>query len=360
MSRPTQVVINLPALRHNFSRVRTLAPASKVIAVVKADAYGHGLLRVAKALPDADAFGVACLEEATELREAGISKPIILLEGPYTGEDLQEIISLGLEVVIHHDDQIRMLEQCSSKAKVKVWLKVDSGMHRLGLDPVDVRNSWLRLKNCASVQGDIRLMTHLANASDPDSPMTLAQLELFKRTCEGLEAARTVANSAGIIAWPQSHADYVRPGLMLYGVSPMDNCTAVDHGLLPVMSLQSTLISIRQVNKGEPVGYGADWICPEDMPIGIVAAGYGDGFPRHGRAGKPIIINGKRSQIIGHPSMDMLTVDLRNIPSVKTGDPVELWGNSLPVEEVAKYANTIPYELLCAAVHNRLKVIVND
>lgn len=360
MSRPAQVVINLSALRHNFSRVRALAPASRIISVVKADAYGHGLVRVARALPDTDAFGVACLEEATELRDAGIKKPVILLEGPYTNKELQEILRLGLDVVIHHDDQIRMLEQYIGKASIKVWLKVDSGMHRLGFDPADVKSSWERLKNCTSVQDDIRLMTHLANASDPESPMTLAQLELFKRTCEGLEAARTVANSAGIIAWPQSHVDYVRPGLMLYGVSPMDNCTAVDHGLLPVMSLQSTLISIRQVRKGEPVGYGADWLCPEDMPVGIVAAGYGDGFPRHGRAGKPIMINGKRSQIIGNPSMDMLAVDLRNIPSVKTGDPVELWGSSLPVEEVANYANTIPYELLCAAVHNRLKVIVNE
>ena len=360
MSRPAQVVINLAALRHNFSRVRVLAPASKIIAVVKADAYGHGLVRIAKALPDTDAFGVACLEEATELRDAGIIKPLILLEGPYAGGDLHDIVKLGVEVVIHHEDQILMLEQYKGKARIKVWLKVDSGMHRLGFDPTDVKNSFARLKHCASVYKDIRLMTHLANASSLDLPMTLAQLELFRQTCEGLDGARSIANSAGILAWPQTHADFVRPGLMLYGVSPMDNCTAADHGLLPVMSLQSTLISIRNVRKGEPVGYGAEWFCPEDMPVGIVAVGYADGFPRHGKSGKPIIINGKRSQIIGNPSMDMLAVDLRNIPDVKTGDPVELWGNALPVEEVAKYADTIPYELLCAAVHNRLKVIVND
>lgn len=358
MSRPAQVVINLAALRHNFSRVRTLASASKIIAIVKANAYGHGLVRVANALPDADGFGVACLEEATELRDAGISKPIVLLEGPYVGSELTEIVRLGLDVIIHHEDQIRMLEQHQGGGVVKVWMKVDSGMHRLGFDPAAVKTCWLRLHNCKSVHQDIHLMTHMANASNPESWMTQRQLEVFNNCCRGIPGLRTLANSAALIAWPQTQADYVRPGLMLYGVSPMDGKTAADHNLLPVMSLRSTLISIRQVNRGEPVGYGADWLCPEAMPVGIVAAGYGDGFPRHGRTGTPIMINGKRSQIIGNPSMDMLTVDLRNIPGVKTGDPVELWGDALPVEDVAKSAKTIPYELLCA-VHKRLKVIVH-
>ena len=358
MSRPAQVVINLSALRHNFSRVRALAPASKIIAIVKADAYGHGLVRVAQSLPYADAFGVACLEEAVELRDAGITVPVILLEGPYSDDELADIIRLGLDVVIHHADQISMLEQYHGTGDVKVWLKVDSGMHRLGFDPVDVKTSWLRLKNCKAVQADINLMTHMANASNPDSVMTKDQMANFNRACIDIPGLRTVANSAALIAWPQTHADYVRPGLMLYGVSPMDNTTASDHGLLPVMSLQSRLISIRHVNKGEPVGYGADWHCPEAMPVGIVAAGYGDGFPRLGRTGTPIMVNGTRCQIIGNPSMDMLTVDLRNLPSARNGDPVELWGETLPVEEVAKFANTIAYELLCA-VHKRLRVTVN-
>jgi len=358
MSRPAQVVINLAALRHNFSRVRALASASRIIAVVKADAYGHGLVRVAQALPAADAFGVACLEEATELRDAGIGQPIILLEGPYTGGELTEIVRLGLDVVIHHEDQIRMLEQYQGNGAVKVWMKIDSGMHRLGFDPAVVPTCWLRLQKCESIQQDINLMTHMANASNPDSDMTQRQLDIFNKTCAGIPGLRTLANSAALLAWPQTHADYVRPGLMLYGVSPMDGKTATDHNLLPVMSLRSKLISIRHVNRGEPVGYGADWLCPEAMPIGIVAAGYGDGFPRHGRTGTPVMINGRRSQIIGNPSMDMLTVDLRNIPGVKIGDPVELWGDALPVEDVAKSAKTIPYELLCA-VHKRLKVIVN-
>jgi alanine racemase len=359
MSRPARVIIDLAALQHNFSSVRALAPASKVIAVVKADAYGHGLIRIARALPHADAFGVACLEEAVELREAGIRQAIILLEGPYAAAELHDIDRLQLDMVVHHADQIVMLEQYKAQTPIKIWMKVDSGMHRLGFDLGDVKRSHDRLQACTAVHPEINLMTHMANASNPQSPMTQTQLDRFNETCAGMTGARSIANSASLLAWPQTHADYVRPGLMLYGVSPMDGGTASDHGLKPVMSLQSTLISVRHVGKGEPVGYGADWFCPEAMPVGIVATGYGDGFPRHGRTGTPIMINGKRAQIIGNPSMDMITVDLRNVPGAKTGDPVELWGKSLPVEEVARHASTIPYELLCA-VHKRLGVSVHE
>ncbi len=359
MSRPAWVIIDLAALHHNFSRVRTLAPSSKIIAVVKAEAYGHGLIRIARALQQTDAFGVACLEEAIALREAGIRQAVILLEGPYAAAELHDIDRLQLDMVVHHSDQIVMLEQYKARTPIKVWLKIDSGMHRLGFDLNDVKSSWSRLQACTAVHREINLMTHMANASNPESPMTLTQLQRFNETCAGMTGARSIANSASMLAWPQTHADYVRPGLMLYGVSPMDGGNASDHGLLPVMSLQSTLISVRQVAKGEPVGYGADWFCPEAMPVGIVAIGYGDGFPRHGRTGTPIIVNGKRAQIIGNPSMDMITVDLRNVPGAKIGDPVELWGKSLAVEEVARHASTIPYELLCA-VHKRLSVSVHE
>ena len=359
MSRPAWVIIDLAALHHNFSRVRILAPSSKIIAVVKAEAYGHGLIRIARALQQTDAFGVACLEEAIALREAGIRQAVILLEGPYAAAELHDIDRLQLDMVVHHSDQIVMLEQYKARTPIKVWLKIDSGMHRLGFDLNDVKSSWSRLQACTAVHREINLMTHMANASNPESPMTLTQLQRFNETCAGMTGARSIANSASMLAWPQTHADYVRPGLMLYGVSPMDGGNASDHGLLPVMSLQSTLISVRQVAKGEPVGYGADWFCPEAMPVGIVAIGYGDGFPRHGRTGTPIIVNGKRAQIIGNPSMDMITVDLRNVPGAKIGDPVELWGKSLAVEEVARHASTIPYELLCA-VHKRLSVSVHE
>jgi len=359
MTRPAQVAINLSALRHNFSRVRSLAPNSKIIAAVKADAYGHGLTRVAQTLTDVYAFGVACIDEALELRIGKISKPILLLEGPFSEDEIPEIGHLELDIVVHNLEQVRMLEHASVSSPIKVWLKVDSGMHRLGFDPGEVKAVFNRLKRCPIVDPVVRLMTHLANASDPASSMTTNQLAIFNQACEGLVAARSIANSAGIIAWPETRSDYVRPGLMLYGVSPLENSLAAEHDLLPVMTLQSRITSVKYIRKGETVGYGAEWCCPEDMPVGIVAAGYGDGFPRHGKTGTPIVVNGIRTQVIGNPSMDMLTVDLRAVPDAKTGSPVVLWGDGLPVEEVARHAQTIPYELLCA-VHKRLRVIVDE
>ena len=359
MTRPAQVIINLAALRHNFSRVRSLAPNSRIISVVKADAYGHGLVRVARKLSDTDAFGVACIEEAIELREAGIDKPIILLEGPYSVDELPDIEQMTLDIVVHHHEQISMIEQSNITKPVNVWLKIDSGMHRLGFAVDELEDAWKRLKSCQKISPDIVLMTHMADASDPDSDKTSLQLKVFNQACNTLPGSRSAANSAAIIAWPETHVEIVRPGLMLYGISPLENCIAADHDLKPVMSLQSKLISIKTVAKGESVGYGADWCCPQTMPVGIVAAGYGDGFPRHAKSGTPIVINDTRCQVIGNPSMDMITVDLRNMVNARVGDPVELWGKTLPVEEVARHADTIPYELV-SGVHKRLKVIIHD
>jgi alanine racemase len=359
MTRPTQVVINLSALRHNFSRVQQLAPHSKIIAIVKADAYGHGLTRVAQTLTAADAFGVASVEEAMELRLAGITKPVLLLEGPYAGDELKEIEQLELDIVVHSFWQIQLLESAGIQRPLKVWLKVDSGMHRLGFAPAEVESAYSRLTRCAAVDSDIRLMTHLADASDPSSPMTTLQLNVFNQACSGIKGQRSIANSAGIVAWSDTQADYIRPGLLLYGVSPVENRLAADYGLVAAMTLRSKITSIKAVHKGETVGYGAEWSCPEDMLVGIVAAGYGDGYPRHGKSGTPIIVHGQRTQVIGNPSMDMLTVDLRGIEGVQIGSDVELWGNALPVEEVARHAQTISYELLCA-VHKRVKVVVDE
>ena len=356
MTRPAQVVINLAALRHNLSRVRQLAPDSKVMAVVKADAYGHGLARVATTLSDADSFGVACLEEAEEIREARIEKPIVLLEGPYASGEIARIEKLGLEMIAHHEEQLLMLEKSRVRTPLRVWLKLDSGMHRLGFPLASVKDVYNRLVVCGSVDNDIRLMTHLAVAGDRNHPMTKKQIVDFDRACHDLKGERSIANSAGILSWPDSHKDYVRPGLMLYGVSPLDDGTATDHGLQPVMTLQSRLISVKHIRKGETVGYGASWTCPEDGLIGVIATGYGDGFPRHARSGTPVLVNGIRCQLIGYPSMDMLTVDLRNCVNARVGDAVEMWGTKLAVEEVAKHANTVPYELLCG-VHKRLQFI---
>ena len=326
------------------------------MAVVKADAYGHGLARIARALSDADAFGVACLEEAEEIRRADIDKPVVLLEGPYAADEIARIERFGLEMIVHHEDQLRMLETCGVRTPLKVWLKLDSGMHRLGFPPAQARDAYRRLAECGAVDKDIRLMTHLAVASDRTHPMTQKQLTDFDRVCRNLSGERSIANSAGILAWPDSHRDWVRPGLMLYGVSPLDDTTAADHELQPVMTLRSRLISVKAIRKGESVGYGASWICPEDMLIGIIATGYGDGFPRHARSGTPVMVSGVRCEIIGYPSMDMLTVDLRQYPAARVGDEVQMWGESLSVEEVAKHAGTVPYELLCG-VHKRLRFI---
>lgn len=355
MTRPARVVIDLSALQHNLSRVRELAAGCRVMAVVKADGYGHGLVRVATALASADAFGVACMEEAEELRAAGIQHKVVLLEGPYSADGLARARALALEMVIHHAYQLEILEQAQLSSPVNVWLKIDSGMHRLGFHPGDVSAAMQRLRAC-KVVGEIRLMTHFAAASDRDNPMTREQLQVFNTVCAGLQGQRSLANSAAVIAWPETHGDWIRPGLMLYGVSPMDDGTAVDHGLRPVMALVSELISVKNLKQGDPVGYGAQWRCPDDMQVGIVATGYGDGFPRHAKTGTPIIVNDTEAMIIGNTSMDMLAVDLRKVPEARVGDTVILWGPQLPVERIAQHAGTIPYEILCA-VHKRLRFI---
>ena len=356
MTRPARVVINLAALHHNLAQVRALAPHSRVMAIVKADAYGHGITRVAINLKAADAFGVACLEEARELRAAGITHPVVLLEGPYTGAEMSEISALNLDIVVHDETQVNILERTKNTNPVAVWLKIDSGMHRLGFLPELTRPIWQRLNDCTSVADNIRLMTHLANASQRNDAMTLAQLQCFQSAVGHLSAEKSIANSAGVVAYPAAHLDWIRPGLMLYGVSPMNDSTSQEESLQPVMTLESKLIAIKPVRANEPIGYGATWRCPEDMPVGVVAAGYGDGYPRHAPSGTPVIVNGRKVALIGRASMDMLTVDLRTQPDARVGDPVILWGEGLPVEEIAKYAGTIPYELLCG-VHKRLRFI---
>lgn len=356
MSRPSRVVIDKQALKHNFKHIQALAPHSKVMAIIKADAYGHGLVRVARTLTDADAFGVACLEEAEQLRSASITTPIVLLEGPHKAVDLNQIVELNLDIVLHNEFQLDLLEQTKLDEPLQVWVKIDTGMHRLGF-PLDKTKEVLeRATHCNNIKKPFRLMTHLAVANEHNNPLTQHQLENFKKICGDIEVEKTIANSAAVIGLPETHAEWIRPGLMLYGVSPMLDSHAEQIGLKPVMTLESELISIQKLQKGEPVGYGATWRCPEAMPVGVVAAGYGDGFPRHARSGTPVLVNDIRCALIGRASMDMLTIDLRNQPEAKIGDRVVLWGETLPVEEVARYADTIPYELLCG-VHKRLEFI---
>lgn len=363
MTRPARVVIDLPAARSNLQTVKRYAPHKKIMAIIKADAYGHGLERIAKTLTEADGFGVACLEEALRLREAGITQPIILLEGFFDEEELRQLADLQIQTIVHQMQQLAMLERLSADKAVYCWLKIDSGMHRLGFDPQDVQSVYSRLQNATGVKKHIRLMTHFASAQEHDEDSVKSvqlQLNCFAETITDLQGENCLANSGAIIEWPAAHGDWVRPGLMLYGVSPFHERSPTELGLTPVMSLESELISVKQARKGEKVGYGGTWECPEDMLIGVVAMGYGDGYPRHAKSGTPMLINGNQARLIGRPSMDMLTVDLRDCPTAKIGDTVTLWGKDLTVEEIAHCAETISYELLCGMRLRARFVVIDD
>ena len=346
MSRPTQIKINLSALRHNLGEIKRIAPNSLVLAMVKSNAYGHGLEQVALALPDADAFGVACLEEGTRLRHAGVKNSIVLMEGLFRADELPRAVASDFTLVVHHSAQIEMLEKNPQIQPISVWLKIDTGMHRLGFEVSDVPHIYQRLLACSAVKKPIGLMTHFAESDSVEQSSTQQQIEIFNAATQGLTAIRSLANSAGIIAWPAAHADWVRPGIILYGASPFAGRTGSEYNFQPVMSLTSELIAIHHLKKGDRVGYGGTWACPEDMRVGVVAIGYGDGYPRHAKAGTPMLVNGERCHLVGRVSMDMMSVDLRTQPHAKVGDPVLLWGPDLAVEIVAEHSDTNCYELL--------------
>ncbi len=353
MTRGARAVIDIAALRHNLSRVRAAAPNSRVLAVIKADAYGHGLLRVAAALAGAvDGFGVARIDEALVLRRAGITRPVLLLEGIHAPEQLAEVRAHDLEIVVHHPVQLDWLEAAPRGEPVSVWLKIDTGMHRLGFAPGQAAPAYARLCACPAVVAPPRLMSHLACADERDDPRNAAQLALFAESVRDLAGERSLAQSAGLLGWPMAQGDWVRPGIMLYGVSPFTGTVAAEFDLRPVMTLGSTLIAINRFRKGNAIGYGASWVCPEDMPVGVAAIGYGDGYPRHAPAGTPVLVNGRRAALVGRVSMDMICIDLREQPEAGVGDPVVVWGETsegmrLPVETIAEQAGTIGYELLC-------------
>lgn len=349
MSRPVRARIDGAALRSNLERVRALAPGCRIVAVVKANAYGHGPDAV-RALEAADAFGVAAIEEAIALREAGINHPLLLLEGIFEAAELEQVARYGLMTTIHNLDQLTMIENDHGSAVYDVWLKIDSGMHRLGLAPDAVADALARLEACEAVRS-ISLMSHLASADISQSAATQDQIELFN-TLAGEQYPASLANSAGICAWPAAHHEIVRPGIMLYGASPLADQRAAALGLVPAMSLESAVIAIRSCHAGDAIGYGGDYICPQDMPVGVIAIGYGDGYPRHIAAGTPVLVRGRRVPIIGRVSMDMITVDLRTCPDAVIGDSVLLWGQDehgvqLPIDEIATAAGTIAYELMC-------------
>lgn len=354
MTQGATALIDIKALRHNLDRVRSASPNSRIVAVIKADAYGHGMTRVAHALAAADAFGVARLDEALALREAGIAHRLVLMSGVSSTDELRVASQKRLQLVVHQFEQIRMLEQSRLANPMQVWLKLDIGMHRLGFAPDQLGQAWQRVSDCRMVSGMPRIMAHFSSADDRKDANTAEQLQCFERVTAAWQTERSLANSAAILSQPASHYQWVRPGIMLYGVSPFSDSLADADNLRPVMTLTSQLMAIQHLRCGARVGYSGTWQCPEDMLVGIVSIGYGDGYPRHAVSGTPVLLAGKRSQIVGRVSMDMLAIDLRGHAEARIGDPVTLWGEGLPVEEVARHANTIPYELLCS-VTRRVK-----
>ncbi len=344
--RAASIQIDGDALRHNLGKVRAYAPSCKVMAVIKANAYGHDVLTAAARLDDADAFAVAMPAEAVALRRAGFSKPVVVLQGFANQDELSLCVEHNLQPVVHQQWQAELLYS-ASRFSLDVWLKIDTGMHRLGvpLDAVDAAYQTLRT---SAVVHSIRCMSHFANADDPKHSLNNNQLENLIEVISNYDVERSIANSAAIVSNANSHLEWVRPGIMLYGSSPLLERSAEDLGLKPVMQFETRMAAIQQVRKGESIGYGSTWQCPQDMPVGVVAAGYGDGYPRHAPSGTPVWVNNHLCPTVGRVSMDSICVDLRGVDA-SHGDRVVLWGRELSVDTIASHADTISYELLCHA-----------
>ena len=345
MPRPILAQVNLAALRSNLARVRERAPGTQVMAVVKANAYGHGLMRVLPALDGADGLALVELDAAIALRAAHYARRILLLEGFFSPDELAEFAARRLATVVHHEQQVRMLETARLARPLEVFVKVNTGMNRLGIAPGAVAPLVERLSHCESV-AVLRLMMHFARADEDDG--IAEPLRVFEAACKGLPYPRSVANSAGVIRHAEAGGDIVRPGIMLYGATPFTYDSAESLGLEPVMTLRSELVAVQELAAGDAVGYGASYVAPGPRRIGVVACGYADGYPRHAPNGTPALVCGRRVPLAGRVSMDMITVDLAEVPEAQVGSPVVLWGEGLPVDDVAGAASTVGYELLCA------------
>ena len=344
--RPARALIDLEALRHNYRLAREISGA-RALAVVKADAYGHGATRCAAALEgEADGFAVACIEEALELRYAGIRKPILLLEGFFEESELGLIDQHQLWCVVHATWQVEAIERARPARPLQVWLKLDSGMHRVGLHPAEYRDAHARLLASGKVE-KIVLMSHFARADELDCPRSEEQVALFEQARAGLQAEVSLRNSPAILGWPTIASDWVRPGIMLYGATPFEQDQEQAARLRPVMTLESKIISVRELPAGEPVGYGARFVAERPTRVGVVAMGYADGYPRHAATGTPIMVDGQMTRLIGRVSMDMLTVDLTDLPGAGLGSRVELWGRNVSASAVAYGCGSIPYQLFC-------------
>lgn len=344
MTRPSRALIDLDALRNNYLFARQLH-GGRALAVIKANAYGHGALPCARALePVADGFAVAFLDEALALREGGIRKPILLLEGAFSIEELHLACDHDLWLVVHHGEQVRMVEQSRAACgSLNLWMKIDSGMHRAGFALAEAPDAYQRLRDTGRARS-ITLMTHFARADEPGEAMTHRQIECFDAATANLAGERSLCNSAGLLAWPEARRHWARPGIMLYGVEP---CGRDASAMQPVMTFESQVFAVRTLEAGESVGYGAAYVAPCRKQIGVVCVGYADGYPRDAPSGTPVAVAGHQTSVLGRVSMDMLTLDLTDIPHAGVGSAVELWGRSIPVSAVAAAAGRIAYELLC-------------
>lgn len=345
--RPARALIDLQALRHNYQLAREISAGARALAVLKADAYGHGAVRCAQALEaEADGFAVACIEEALELRAAGIKAPILLLEGIFEANELALIVEHNLWCVVHSLWQLEAIEHTHLGKPIVVWLKLDSGMHRVGLHPKDYQAGYQRLLASGKVERVV-LMTHFARADELHSGASEQQVAVFQAATQGLNVETSLRNSPAVLGWPHIPSDWVRPGIMLYGATPFEEAQSQAARLQPVMTLESKVISVRELPAGEPIGYGAGFITDRPMRVGVVAMGYADGYPRLAPTGTPVMVAGKRSRLLGRVSMDMLCIDLTDVPEAHLGSPVELWGKQVLASDVALAAGTIAYQIFC-------------
>lgn len=350
MARNLIAQVDLAAIAHNYRVAKSQAVNARAVAIIKADAYGHGAVAVARALQtEVDAYGVAAIEEALELRDAGIDCPILLLEGFFEANELPLIVEHRLWTGLHCIEQLEALEYFFQRNPdspgLTIWLKVDSGMHRLGIDPNRIEEVLLRLKGIDAVES-IVVMSHFACADEPERPNTLNQLAVLDQVLGKIDLPKSFSNSAGVMQWPEAHHQWLRPGVMLYGASPFTGSHRVNEKLKASMTLSTEIIAIREVLAGETVGYGASWMAQKNTQIATLAVGYADGYSRHAPSGTPVWLNGRRAELVGRVSMDMVTIDLSNHPEARIGDRVELWGSNISINEVAASCSTIPYTLL--------------
>jgi alanine racemase len=345
MSRPIRAEISLAAIRHNYQAARSHAPNSRVLAVVKANGYGHGIERVSRAIPQADGFATLELDGAVRLRESGFVREILLLEGFFEPAELSVIAASRLATTVHCEDQLRLLETTRPPVPIDTYLKINTGMNRLGFAPGEAKAALKRLQASGAAKS-ITLMTHFATADGPEG--VYEAMNRFEAATAGIALPKSLANSAAIFAHPRTHANTVREGIALYGATPFADRSAASLGLEPAMTLRSKLIAIQDLGPGDHVGYGATFYAPHAMRIGVVACGYADGYPRHAPNGTPVLVDGVRVPTAGRVSMDMITVDLTAVPGARIGSDVVLWGEGLPIDEVAQSAGTVGYELMCA------------